>query len=173
MTAARRAERRSDFPLTGGGQFNRIDTTKTFSECKKMHLEQAIVEYFRVNGSGIIAVYLFGSQASGQTIPGSDVDLAVLFDRSDPDFISSKIEEILLQLPQLLRKDVHPLAMNFASEARLKQIFGKGRCLFVADSRKLAEFKMLAYARIAGFGYYLKKMQSGFIRRVLEAAPSG
>jgi hypothetical protein len=63
--------------------------------------------------------------------------------------------------------------MNFASEALLKQILGKGRCLLVADSRKLAEFRMVAYARIAGFYYYLKKMQSGLIRRVLEAAPSG
>jgi len=138
-----------------------------------MHLEETIADYFKVNGSGITAVYLFGSQASGKTIPGSDVDIAVLFDRSDPDFISLKIEEILLQLPKLLRKDVHPLALNIASEALLKQIFGKGRCLLVADSRKLAEFKMLAYARIAGFGYYLKKMQSGLIRRVLEATPSG
>jgi len=30
-----------------------------------------------------------------------------------------------------------------------------------------------AYARIAGFNYYLKKMQAGLIRRLLEAAPSG
>jgi predicted nucleotidyltransferase len=138
-----------------------------------MHLQEAITDYFKVNVSGITAVYLFGSQASGKTIPRSDVDIAVLFDRRDPDFISSRIEEILLQLPELLRKDVHPLAMNFASEALLKQIFGKGRCLLVADSRKFAEFKMVAYARIAGFDYYLKKMQSGLIRRVLEAAPSG
>jgi predicted nucleotidyltransferase len=138
-----------------------------------MHFQEAIAGYFKANASGITAVYLFGSQASGTTIPGSDVDIAVLFDRSDSDFISSRIEEILLQLPKLLRKDVHPLAMNFASEALLKQIFGKGRCLLVVDSRKLAEFKMVAYARIAGFDYYLKKMQSGLIRRVLEAAPSG
>ena len=39
--------------------------------------------------------------------------------------------------------------------------------------RKLAEFKMIAYAGIAGFNYYFKKMQEGLIRRVLEAAPSG
>lgn len=83
------------------------------------------------------------------------------------------MDEILLNLPKLLRKDIHPVAMNSASEALLKQIFSKGRCLLVNDSRKLAEFKMIAYARIAGFNYYLKKMQEGLIRRVLEAAPSG
>ena len=138
-----------------------------------MHLEETIADYFKANSSGITAVYIFGSRASGKNIPGSDVDIAVLFDRNDPDYIHSRMDEILSKLPKLLRKDIHPVAMNSASEALLKQIFSKGRCLLVDDSRKLAEFKMIAYARIAGFNYYLKKMQAGLIRRVLEAAPSG
>ena len=138
-----------------------------------MHLEETIADYFKANSSGITTVYIFGSQASGKCIPSSDVDIALLFDRSDPDYIHSRMDEILLNLPKLLRKDIHPVAMNIASEALLKQIFGKGRCLLVNDSRKLAEFKMIAYARIAGFNYYLKKMQAGLIRRVLEGAPSG
>jgi predicted nucleotidyltransferase len=138
-----------------------------------MHLEETIADYFKANSAGITAVYIFGSQISGRYIPSSDVDIAFLFDRSDPDYIHSCMDEILLKLPRLLRKDIHPVAMNSASEALLKQIFSKGRCLLVKDSRKLAEFKMIAYARIAGFNYYLKKMQEGLIRRVLEAAPSG
>ena len=138
-----------------------------------MHLEETIADYFKANSYGTAAVYIFGSQASGKCIPSSDVDIAVLFDRCDPDFIRSRMDEILLRLPKLVRKDVHPVVMNSASEALLKQIFAKGRCLLVHDSSKLAEFKMIAYARIAGFNYYLKKMQAGLIRRVLEAAPSG
>ena len=138
-----------------------------------MQLEETIADYFKANSAGITAVYIFGSQASGRYIPSSDVDIALLFDRSDPDYIHSCMDEILLKLPRLLRKDIHPVAMNSASEALLKQIFSKGRCLRVNDSRKLAEFKMVAYARIADFNYYLKKMQEGLIRRVLEAAPSG
>jgi predicted nucleotidyltransferase len=138
-----------------------------------MHLEETIADYFKANSAGITAVYIFGSQASGRHIPSSDVDIAVLFDRSDPDYIRSCMDEILLKLPKLLRKDIHPVAMNSASEALLKQIFSNGRCLFVNDSRKLAEFKMVAYARIADFNYHLKKMQAGLIRRVLGAAPSG
>jgi uncharacterized protein len=138
-----------------------------------MHLEETIADYFKTNSAGITAVYIFGSQASGKCTPSSDVDIAVLLDRSDPDYIHSRMDEILLELPKLLRKDIHPVAMNSASEALLKQIFSKGRCLLVNDSRKLAEFKMVAYARIAGFNYYLKKMQAGLVRRVLEAAPNG
>ena len=138
-----------------------------------MHLEETITDYFKTNSSGISAVYIFGSQAAGKCVPSSDVDIAVLFDRGDPDYIRSRMDEILLKLPKLLRKDIHPVAMNSASEALLKQIFSKGRCLLVTDSRKLAEFKMIAYARIAGFNYYLKNMQAGLIRRVLGAAPGG
>jgi predicted nucleotidyltransferase len=138
-----------------------------------MQLYEKITEYFGANSIGVVAVYVFGSQASGRGTPRSDVDIAVLFDRNNPDFIRSRIEEILLQLPRSLRKDVHPVSMNSASEVLLKQIFAKGECLLVIHPAKLAEFKMIAYARIAGFGYYLEKMQAGLIRRVLEDAPRG
>jgi len=138
-----------------------------------MQLDKAITDYFKANSFGIVAVYLFGSQASGKSIPTSDVDVAVLLDRSDADFADSCMNQMMIQLPKLLRKDIHPVIMNSASEMLLKQIFGKGRCLLVNDSRKLAEFKMLAYSRIASFNYYLKKMQAGLIRRVLEAAKRG
>ena len=80
-----------------------------------MHLEETITDYFKANSSGTAAVYIFGSQASGKCIPSSDVDIAVLFDRCDPDFIRSRMDEILLRLPKLVRKDVHPVVMNSAS----------------------------------------------------------
>jgi hypothetical protein len=32
---------------------------------------------------------------------------------------------------------------------------------------------MIAYSRIADFNYYLKRMQSGLVRSVLEATPQG
>ena len=137
-----------------------------------MHLQETIAAYFQANPSGIIAVYIFGSQASGTCNRSSDVDIAVLFDRSDPDFMHGRLEQILVELSKPLRKDVHPVIMNSAGEALLKQIFSKGRCLLVNDSRRLAEFKMTAYARIAGFDYYLKRLQTGFLRRISEVAPS-
>jgi hypothetical protein len=39
--------------------------------------------------------------------------------------------------------------------------------------RSLLRFKMIAYARIAGFNYYLEKMQARVIQRVVETAPGG
>jgi predicted nucleotidyltransferase len=119
----------------------------------------------------VVAVYIFGSQACGKSTPGSDVDIAVLFDTNDPDDIRAGIEAVLTGLPRVLKKDVHPVAMNMTGEALLKQILSKGRCLLVNDRRKLSEFKMVALARIAAFGYYHKRMQAGLVRRVLEAGP--
>ena len=61
-------------------------------------------------------------------------------------------------------------AMDFASEELLKQIFKKGKCLVVNDSKKLAYFKMVAFSKIVSFHYYHRQMQSGIIRKVLEGA---
>ena len=133
-----------------------------------MTLEETLADYFRSHAPEIVAVYLFGSQASGKLRPTSDVDIAVLFDRTDPDLIHALMEELLQRLPRLLRKDVHPVAMNSAGEVLLKQILSKGRCIVVNDARKLAEFKMKAFSRIADFNYYLKRMQSGLVRSVLN-----
>jgi predicted nucleotidyltransferase len=137
-----------------------------------MALEENLANFFRARPSGVVAVYLFGSQASGNSLPTSDVDVAVLFDRPDRDFVNSQMDEILRLLPRLLQKDVHPVAMNSAGEVLLKQILSKGRCIVVNDARKLADFKMNALSRIADFDYYLKRMQSGLVRSVLEAAPN-
>jgi predicted nucleotidyltransferase len=133
-----------------------------------MTLEENVVDYFRSHAPGTVAVYLFGSQASGKLCPTSDVDIAVLFDRTDRDFIHARMEEILQRLPRLLRKGVHPVAMNSAGEVLLKQILSKGKCIVVNDARKLAEFQMKAFSRIADFNYYLKRMQSGLVRSVLD-----
>jgi predicted nucleotidyltransferase len=137
-----------------------------------MRIEEKIIDYF-TQARRVAAVYIFGSQACGKSIPSSDVDIAVLFESNDPDDIRAGIEAVLSELPRILKKDVHPLAMNSIGEALLKQILGKGRCLLVNDRRRLAQFKMVALSRIAAFGYYHKRMQAGLIRRVLEAGPHG
>jgi predicted nucleotidyltransferase len=138
-----------------------------------MDLEEAIEDYFRANPGGITAVYLFGSRASGNCTSGSDVDIAVLFAGSDPDMRAAIMAKFQLDLSRRLRRDVHLVTLNSAGEALLKQVFSKGRCLMVTDTRKHAEFKMTAYARIVGYGYYLKRMQAGLIRRIMEANAHG
>jgi len=126
-----------------------------------------IANYFE-NKEDIIAVYLFGSYASGKVRPRSDIDLAILFDSRYQVMINRRLDNYLIDLSRILRKDIHLTTMNFASEALLKQIFKKGKCLIVNDSKKLARFKMTAYSRIVNFHYYRGQFQAGITRKVMD-----
>ena len=126
------------------------------------------IRSFFQNEKDIIAIYLFGSYASGKIRSDSDIDLAILFDSRDPLVVNQMLDKYLMELSRILRKDVHLTAMNFASETLLKQIYTNGRCLLVRDSKKLAYFTMTAYSKIVHFRYYQHQMQSGMVRRVTE-----
>lgn len=126
-----------------------------------------IANYFE-NKEDIIAVYLFGSYASGKVRPRSDIDLAILFDSRYQVMINRRLDNYLIDLSRILRKDIHLTTMNFASEELLKQIFKKGKCLIVNDSKKMACFTMTAYSKIVNFHYYRGQFQAGIIRKVME-----
>jgi len=134
-----------------------------------MSIHENIKSFFE-NKKDIVAVYLFGSHAEGRERLSSDVDLAILFDNRGREAVNQLLDKYLVDLSRCLRKDIHLTAMDFAGEELLKQIFKKGKCLVVNDSKKLAYFKMMALSKIASFHYYRSQMQSGIIRKVLEGA---
>ena len=129
--------------------------------------EKKVTNYFE-NKEDIIAVYLFGSYASGKARSRSDIDLAILLGSRDRAVITRRLDKYLIDLSRMLRKDMHLTAMNFASEELLKQIFKKGNCLIVNDSKKLAYFTMIAYSKIVNFHYYRGQFQEGIVRKVME-----
>ena len=129
--------------------------------------EKKITNYFE-SKEDVIGVYLFGSYASGKVRSSSDVDLAILFDSRDRAIINRRLDKYLIDLSRILRKDTHLTTMNFASEELLKQIFKKGKCIIVNDSKTLARFKMTAYSRIVNFNYYRGQFQAGIVRKVME-----
>jgi predicted nucleotidyltransferase len=114
--------------------------------------------YFK-DKSEVIAVYLFGSQATDKTRRASDVDIGVLLDTKNL---------YMVDLANILKKEIHPVILNSAGEELMRQIFTKGRCILVTDQKKLSLFKMTMFARIADFGYYRQQMQSGLIRNIME-----
>ena len=73
-----------------------------------------------------------------------------------------------MELSKILKKDIHPVILNSANEELVRQIFLKGRCLLVNDSRELSKYKMIMISRIADFAYHRNQMQSGFVRKVME-----
>ena len=128
---------------------------------------EKLTEYFKTK-SGIIAVYIFGSHAAGKERRGSDIDIALLLDMRDPGVAKQETDSYMLDLSRILRKDIHPVILNFAGEELLRQIFSKGKCFLVKDPKKLTRYKMTAYSRIADFAYYKNQMQSGLIRNIME-----
>ena len=134
---------------------------------REMYLEEKIRTYFK-NKKEVVVVYLFGSYAKGKQRPSSDIDIGILLDTTDQGFVKERRNEYMVELARILRKDIHPVILNLAGEELLKQIFLKGKCILVNDSRKLAQYKMVMFAKIAEFGYYRSQMQLGLIRKVME-----
>ena len=130
-------------------------------------IENQIKSYFE-NEKDIVAAYLFGSYASGKVRSCGDIDLAILFDSRDRAAINRRLDNYLIDLSRILRKDIHPVILNSVSEALVRQIFLKGKCILVNDSHELSKFKMIMIARIADFGHYRNMIQPAFISKVLE-----
>jgi hypothetical protein len=74
----------------------------------------------------------------------------------------------MVDLSRLLKKDIHPVVLNHAGETLLLQILNKGKCIVINDQRKLALFKVEAFAKIFDFTYYYRLMQSGLIKSIMQ-----
>lgn len=130
-------------------------------------LENKLKEYF-ADKEEVIAVYLFGSYAEGKMYPQSDIDIGILFDETSRHHMNKKRNTYMKELSRILRKDIHPTILNSASEGLMKQIFLKGRCVLINNSKKLSYFKMHTLAKIADFAFYRSRMQAGFIKNFME-----
>ena len=133
----------------------------------KNNLTTRLKQYFN-DKPEVIAVYLFGSQATEENKASSDVDIGILLDTKDRTTEIEKRKQYMVDLADILRKEIHPVILNSAGEELLRQIFAKGDCILVKNQKKLSLFKMTMFSKIADFGYYRKQMQSGLIRSMME-----
>lgn len=116
---------------------------------------------------------MFGSYGVGKEGERSDVDIGIVVNGREREFMLENRMTYMLELSRILRKDVHPVILNFASEQLMKQVFEKGKCVVVNDEKKLARFKMVEFAKIADFAYCLRQMQSGLIKKIMGARNVG
>ena len=91
-----------------------------------------LIAYFE-NKPEVIAVYLFGSQVSKQNKRSSDVDLGILLDTHDRKIEAQKRTQYMVDLAGILKKEIHPVVLNSASEELMRQIFDKGHCILIKD----------------------------------------
>lgn len=90
---------------------------------------------------GVLAVYLFGSQASGRQNSSSDVDLAVLLKRGGPRQTSGQEFKFRCELEGLLHTDVDVTILNHADLFLAHQALTKGVAVFVRDRRRAEQLK--------------------------------
>jgi predicted nucleotidyltransferase len=95
-----------------------------------------------------LAIYVFGSQATGTAIAGSDVDIAIL--ATEPIAASARWE-LAQTLAIQLGKDVDLVDLRQASTVMRVQVLGTGRLLLETDRTRRQEFEAVAlgaYARL-------------------------
>lgn len=93
--------------------------------------ESAVVAHLRKRLPEAMAVYLFGSVASGDARPESDVDLAVLNDGPlDPVFVW----DVACDLANIVDAHVDLVDLRTASTVLQHQIVTKGRRLWARDA---------------------------------------
>jgi predicted nucleotidyltransferase len=93
---------------------------------------QALVQALRAALPHLLAVYLFGSQATGHADPGSDVDLAVLVEGK---LAPVQAWELAQHLAVLAGRDVDLVDLRAASTVLQYQIITRGRRLWEQDAR--------------------------------------
>ena len=128
-------------------------------------INEKIVEYFSIK-TGVVAVYLYGSYASGKQTDKSDLDLAIIMDseKISPAQYFNKRDQFMLELSRILRKELHVVLLNHAGEGLLQQVLKKGELVYISNKQKLNMFKARILQQIFEFNYYRNRMQSGFIR---------
>lgn len=88
---------------------------------------------------GVVAIFLYGSQATGTAKETSDVDIAVLFDIEQ---VPSKMELIQLRedIIEQLGKEVDLVCLNDASPILGMQVQKYGKQLYVASEDKFHKY---------------------------------
>ena len=94
--------------------------------------------------SDIEAIYLFGSYATDEVWPNSDVDIAVLLPEPSAEKAGSLIMSPLrFELESLFKREVDLINLRLVSTVFQKEIIAADNRLYCADKYAADEFEML------------------------------
>ncbi|MBH0179015.1 MAG: nucleotidyltransferase domain-containing protein [Nitrospira sp.] len=108
--------------------------------------DNRLIEYIRQAISNLVAFYRFGSWATGEARPDSDVDLAVFARDPIPNL---RRFELAQELAIQLHRDVDLVDLHTASTVMRMQVISTGECLDAPDQSARREFEMYAYSDYA------------------------
>ncbi len=106
--------------------------------------ERQLRDYFSTPRHGIVAAYLFGSEARGTSGPRSDVDVAVLYSSAPPATLSSPALTLEADLERLLGRSVQVVVLNSAPVDLIHRVLRDGELVFEADRCARIAFEVKA-----------------------------
>ena len=110
--------------------------------------EQAIVANVREAFPEVQGIYLFGSYADGTQRPGSDVDLALLFQPSGHTGTRNlPMHPLHQRLQRIARRDFDLVDLRRASTVLQKEVVMLGRRIYCADETAADEFDIGVMSR--------------------------
>ncbi len=92
-------------------------------------IEERLRDFFDADSHGTIAVYLFGSVARGTAGRDSDVDVAVLYDKSPPKTFDALPMRLEGSLERLFGRPVNVIPLNHASADLRHRVLRDGKLL--------------------------------------------
>ncbi|HWR58592.1 MAG TPA: nucleotidyltransferase domain-containing protein [Thermodesulfovibrionales bacterium] len=122
----------------------------------------------------IIAAYVFGSYARGGLHKGSDIDIAILLDKTvDINTCGIMREEIISDLIGILSLNgVDVVVLNTASPLLSHEVIKKGRLLFSKDEKARLEYTVRASMRYLDT-IHLRKVQDTILREKIRRGDFG
>lgn len=91
---------------------------------------------------GVVAIYLFGSVARGQSTPSSDVDLAVLYEVTPPSTLEGLGFELAHELELAVHRTVDLVVLNRAPADLVHRVLRDGVLVVERDRRRRIEFEV-------------------------------
>jgi predicted nucleotidyltransferase len=126
--------------------------------------DSSLIAQIRKAIPNLIACYRFGSTERGHTRPDSDVDLAILSDKT-----LSELDrfELAQDLAIQLHRDVDLIDLRAASTVMRMQVLSTGTCLTSEDERARREFEMYTYSDYARLNEERREILKGIAKRGL------
>ena len=117
--------------------------------------------------NSLLAIYLFGSRASGKARKYSDIDIAALYDEKvDKKEYTDKRIEIMTAVSELLDREVDVVVLNQAPPILKYHILKYGMRLYERSNRQEHSFEVQAIQEYFDFLPIRSRMEQGLIRKV-------